>query len=1539
MGKVIVKNIRSMGWAARTGLIAMFTMVVTALLLQGWRQAQDAYAAVAVQTQWAIRGSGTTGTLPAMTLAKGAGSNRLLVVKVVADYSTAITTFTPTVSYGGQALTRIISTDTTSRQKVWIGYLKDAGITAATGATPAFAVTWNSTPQTGCGLSAAFYSNVDQGTPVSGSRAVSSDTAATTPTSGTINVTNGGWSIYGANLNTAVASTLPAGYTEHFDTANGTLYQDSTGSKQITATGTENPRPTWGLIRYAFVAAALNPATTTLGNGTAGVNGNVAPAAASQKLDGFSLVTTTAGTTDSVTGLTVTSTNQAAIASMQVWNEAGTIQYFGTVANPGSDSWSFSGGTPIPVTSTVANFKVLVTYKSRAAGAPLGNTATTARVSAITSGNVPGGTDTADTTLTLLNAHAASTWGTTTAGNGLVALNWSYGTPGQSVVVIRYSANTDSTKPVDGTTYVVGNAFGTGGTVRYIGNAGTFTDSVGVLNGTTYYYKIFEYDTLRNYYNASDVWTGALTPLSPDAVAPAVDAGFAATSPVKVLSVPITSFSATDNPGGSGISGYLITTTSALPSAGAPGWSSTVPGSFTVAGEGTYTLYPWAKDGGGNVSPLYGAPVTVIVDTTAPAVSGFTVNTPSASRNIPIASITGSDSGSGIAAYLVTSSPTQPLAAAAGWSATAPASFTVATDGSHTLYPWVKDAAGNVSLLFASPRVVVADSSAPTGLSAVAPPDESTGQLLDVALQVNAATDSGVGGVSYWFQASDGDSYNVNSGWIASTSWRPAGLGFGTTYTWSVKAKDALGNETAFSVPRSFTTAAACVRNDPTLTLLTPSGGIAGTISTDGGSLSYNLKVINNDFGGCGSTQFNLGVSDTDVSNLFDPPTLALPALTLAPGAQSSTTVTVRATPYKISGGGKTRAFTVADPFHAAVSTGDVQTTLNVVGCTPKTPLLIVGPDSGYLNRGGDLKYTVTVKNSDSGAGCAPVSFNLAIPGETNTTDFNASVFSSPSLLLGAGQLGSVTLTVSAKGSATKNTVNLSTVALAATGHAAPGNRIVTSTVNNPMLHNSDSTSSTRWGANGGWGVPGARYGEFECTTCHSPGGAYTANINRIREQVYAPDSSIAELPGAGRTIAYRRIAGTVRTQPLPGWDAGDTPRAGSNRICEVCHTYDASRTNGTMAHPNATAATLGNHFNTDGKDCIGCHKHQKGFGVAGLSCTGCHGTPTETITPGNRYVVAPPINASGVTGSVTGIGQVSNDPKVGAHQAHLRGLNGFSNYSTVDYRCQSCHGALPTNFSHINSNSAPAFQGLATKRGTMTAGYSAGNQGCSNTYCHNPAGSGGSLLAANAGSKVFPTWTSASYVASGAKSVANCSVCHKVPGVSGFQPAGTHSGMNTDTQDCAICHGHNGDASGVIAGRRHLDGFKFGSGNCDSCHAYDVGSWAGAAERSGVVGGKGAHEKHIAYLKARYGATLTATSDAFGSGTSWTAVCGVCHNGAAHDMGEAIPGTGRTISITPARQFGSSAPLYNGIVGQTSAFKAKSCSNVDCHYKETPSW
>ncbi|EHP88232.1 hypothetical protein GeomeDRAFT_0894 [Geobacter metallireducens RCH3] len=245
---------------------------------------------------------------------------------------------------------------------------------------------------------------------------------------------------------------------------------------------------------------------TTLGNGATGTNATVCPGDALQKLDGFSFTTATG--TDSITALTVTTTNGTAIAGMSIWDEAGTTQYFTTVNNPGTNTWSFSGGTPIPVDTTVKNYKVLVTYKDHPT-APAGSTATTAAVTAFTpSTGVAAGTDTADTTLTLDNVPGtAAVWGTNTGGVASVTLNWTLGAAGENVVIVRYGANTDTTMPVDGTSYTVGSSFGTGGTVAYAGSGVTATDTV---QAGTYYYRIFEYDGCFNY-AATAPWSTAVT--------------------------------------------------------------------------------------------------------------------------------------------------------------------------------------------------------------------------------------------------------------------------------------------------------------------------------------------------------------------------------------------------------------------------------------------------------------------------------------------------------------------------------------------------------------------------------------------------------------------------------------------------------------------------------------------------------------------------------------------------------------------------------------------------------------------------------------------------------------------------------------------------------------------------------------------------------------------------------------------------------------------------------------------------------------------
>ena len=100
-------------------------------------------------------------------------------------------------------------------------------------------------------------------------------------------------------------------------------------------------------------------------------------------------------------------------------------------------------------------------------------------------------------------------------------------------------------------------------------------------------------------------------------------------------------------------------------------------------------------------------------DGTAPTITSFLVNSSSNSLDIPINAFTASDN-IGVTGYLITTSSTAPAPGAAGWSGAAPATYTVASVGSYTLYPWAKDATGNVSAVFGSPASVSIDMTSPT---------------------------------------------------------------------------------------------------------------------------------------------------------------------------------------------------------------------------------------------------------------------------------------------------------------------------------------------------------------------------------------------------------------------------------------------------------------------------------------------------------------------------------------------------------------------------------------------------------------------------------------------------------------------------------------------------------------------------------------------------------------------------------------------------------------------------------------------------------
>ncbi len=83
---------------------------------------------------------------------------------------------------------------------------------------------------------------------------------------------------------------------------------------------------------------------------------------------------------------------------------------------------------------------------------------------------------------------------------------------------------------------------------------------------------------------------------------PPVVTAFEVSEETTSLTVPITVFTATDN---TVVAAYMVTTSSFRPSWFSTKWSPTPPDSFTFKYRGTKRLYPWVKDGAGNVSRKY----------------------------------------------------------------------------------------------------------------------------------------------------------------------------------------------------------------------------------------------------------------------------------------------------------------------------------------------------------------------------------------------------------------------------------------------------------------------------------------------------------------------------------------------------------------------------------------------------------------------------------------------------------------------------------------------------------------------------------------------------------------------------------------------------------------------------------------------------------------------------------------------------------------------------------------------------------------------
>jgi hypothetical protein len=359
-------------------------------------------------------------------------------------------------------------------------------------------------------------------------------------------------------------------------------------------------------------------------------------------------------------------------------------------------------------------------------------------------------------------------------------------------------------------------------------------------------------------------------------------------------------FTASDNAGGSGVKEYCITTSN---SSSACTWSSTAPTSYTAAADGSYTLYPWARDNAGNNSNLFGTPQTVVVDTGKPSITAFTAPSYSAALNFTGIAFTASDNagGSGVKEYCITTSNSS---SACTWSSTAPTSYTAAADGSYTLYPWARDNAGNNSNLFGTPQTVVVDTGKPSITAFTAPSYSAALNFTGIAF--TASDNAGGSGVKEYCITTSNSSSACTWSSTAPTSYTAAADGSYTLFPW---ARDNASNiSDVFGTPQTVDVDTG----KPTITLdpvTTPTTNATQTITGTVTDTNFKTLTIND-------TAVTLSASNTfthSVTLAEGSNTITIIATDNAGNSATKTDSIVKTTPSTVTPSGDISGDTVVD--------------------------------------------------------------------------------------------------------------------------------------------------------------------------------------------------------------------------------------------------------------------------------------------------------------------------------------------------------------------------------------------------------------------------------------------------------------------------------------------------------------------------------------------------------------------------------------------------------------------------------------------------
>jgi predicted CxxxxCH...CXXCH cytochrome family protein len=331
--------------------------------------------------------------------------------------------------------------------------------------------------------------------------------------------------------------------------------------------------------------------------------------------------------------------------------------------------------------------------------------------------------------------------------------------------------------------------------------------------------------------------------------------------------------------------------------------------------------------------------------------------------------------------------------------------------------------------------------------------------------------------------------------------------------------------------------------------------------------------------------------------------------------------------------------------------------------------------------------------------------------------------------------------------------------------------------------------------------------------------------------------------------------------------------------------------------------------------------------------CTKCHGEQVTSVS-GDKHEQAPGGSGVDTAGDTSAI-----DNQVGAHQAHLTNVSGYSEPVT----CSNCHTEPATvdATGHID-DALPAdmsWSQFAANYGDLTPSYVTETRVCSNVYCHGEKMPEGDTSGADS----TPIWNDVAYLTGTPNLSGDCAQCHGGPPDDG----GTHASYNNLNQ-CGGCHSNVRSTGFFKNTELHMDGISQSEG-CYGCHGQPPSNdytMVNAAATLGIT------NRTIDYSNA-YGAhTIHNTSVELG--------CWTCHKGGKDtggntqhntggstilNIGIIVGGTQQGVYQAPAFTNSSKYSIqgYGGTTftqsGTSTSGDPRTCGSTYCHGTSSPRW